>query len=163
MNTYLKPQRSMQLVRPMRVWTSAVSDTASGSAGERAATKIERTVAWRDLIQSFAHDIAETPVVSRLLAAQVVLALGGATLYAARALRRRTHSATAHSRAGRSTQPAHRAGRRVLAGATIAGVLAFAWAALAFISRTRAAPAVTAIFVYGNALRHYFPPRTRAA
>lgn len=160
MNTYPRARSSVQLVRPASVRPIAMSGSA---AGKRAATNVERSVAWRDVIQSYAHDVAETPIISRMLAAQVVLALGGASLYAARALRRRIHSATNHPRAERPAEPVHHDGHPFLIGAMVAGGLALVWAALAFISRTRAAPAVTAIFVYGSALRRYFPPLTRAA
>jgi hypothetical protein len=54
----------------------------------------------------------------------------------------------------------------MLAGATAATGLTFGWAAFALVARTRAAPAVTALFTYGHALQHYAPrwsPLTRAA
>lgn len=119
------------VVRPFRVAVSTTSD--------------ERAMSWRDLAQSFAHDAAEMPIVSRLLAGQVVLALGYFGLRGALALRERTM-------ARRTPSP-------VLAGLTVGVVIGCGWAALALVSRTRAAPAVTAFFTFGHALRQYFPPR----
>lgn len=102
----------------------------------------EQTMGWRDLAQSFAQDAAEMPIVSRLLAGQALLALGYAGLRGALALRERS------SAGGLPTL--------ALSGLTVA----FAWGALALVSRTRSAPAITAFFAYGHALRQYFPPRS---
>lgn len=102
-------------------------------------------MSWRDVAQSFAYDAAEMPIVSRLLAGQVVLALGYFGLRGALALRER-------SQARQMPSP-------LLTGLTAGVGIACAWAALALVSRTRAAPAVTVLFTYGHALRQYFPPR----
>ncbi len=112
--------------------------------GERS-TRDGEVMGWRDLAQSFAQDAAEMPVVSRLLAGQVVLALGYASLRGALALRERSYSGPV---------PAV-----LLAGLAAGGGIASVWAALALVSRTRAAPAITAFFAYGQALRQYLPPR----
>lgn len=109
------------------------------------AARNEQAMGWRDLAQSFAQDAAEMPIVSRLLAGQALLALGYAGLRGALALR------------GRSS--AHRLPSLPLAAMTAAVAVAFAWGALALVSRTRAAPAITAYFAYGQALRQYLPPR----
>jgi hypothetical protein len=42
--------------------------------------------------------------------------------------------------------------------ATAAAGVALAWATFAFISRTRAFPAITALATYGRALQQYLPP-----
>lgn len=121
-----------------------VSLAARLARAQRAASG-NYAMSWRDVAQSFAHDAAEMPIVSRLLAGQVVLALGYFGLRGALALRERA-------------QTHHTSSRRL--GWLTAGVgVACAWAALALVSRTRAAPAVTALFTYGHALRQYFPPR----
>lgn len=117
--------------------------TSVASQRFRRAARVTQTLGWRDVIQSFAHDAAEMPIVSRLLAAQVVLALGFLGLGGALALR------------GRPRTPR----KRLLAGLTAGAGVASAGLALALVARTRVAPAVTAIFAYGHALRHYFPPR----
>lgn len=126
-----------------------------------------RSMSWRDAVQSFIHDTADMPIVSRLLASQVVLALGYASLYGVLALRRRTRGTLASNRRARpSLTPSLLRRHPMLAGATAATGLTFGWAAFALISRTRAAPAVTALFTYGHALQHYaprLPPLTRAA
>lgn len=109
------------------------------------ALRAEYVMSWRDLAQSFAHDAVEMPIVSRLLASQVVLALGYAGLRGALALRE--HRQTT------------RAGSALLAGLTAGMGLACTWAAFTLVARTRAAPAITAFFTYGHALSQYLPSR----
>lgn len=118
---------------------------AARRARARRAASGKYAMSWRDVAQSFAHDAAEMPIVSRLLAGQVVLALGYFGLRGALALRER-------AQARQMPSP-------LLTGLTAGVGIAGAWAALALVSRTRAAPAVTALFTYGHALRQYFPPR----
>lgn len=109
------------------------------------AARAVKTMGWRDLAQSFAQDAAEMPIVSRLLAGQALLALGYAGLHAALALRERSSAGPLPT--------------LVLSGLTVAVGAACAWGTLALVSRTRAAPAITAFFVYGRALREYLPAR----
>lgn len=116
---------------------------ARPTARLRRAARITQTMGWRDVLQSFAHDAAEMPIVARLLGAQVVLGLGYISLRGVRALLKRT--------------PARARRRRLLVGLTAATGAVAAWTALVLIARTRAAPAVTAFFTYGHALRQYFP------
>lgn len=84
-------------------------------------------------------------MLSRLLVGQAALALGYLGLRGALALRAR---AVAHRR------PAWMLGALVGGAAVV-----YAWGALAFFSRTRTVPAITASLAYGHGLRQYFARR----
>lgn len=109
----------------------------------------ERGVGWRDIVQSFVYDAAEMPIYSRLLVGQAVLGLGCLGLCAALVLRERV--------------VAHRLPTWPLGVVAAGAAVAYAWGALALISRTRAVPAITASFTYGHALSQYVGRRQSPA
>lgn len=106
-------------------------------------------MSWRDLVQSVAHDVADMPVLARLLAGQAVLALGGVTLGGLLVLRERSQS---------------RLMPTLLVGSlTVGAGGAFIWGVLALASRVRSVPAMTALFTYGEAAGDYLPLRRSLA
>jgi hypothetical protein len=110
-------------------------------------------------VQSLLHDAAESPLAARMIVGQGVLMVGCASLYALLALRERGRRVADRAARGDARQRSRRAPRpRGLAVATAAAGVALAWATFAFISRTRAFPAITALATYGRALQQYLPP-----